>query len=258
MCKFKFSLVLGLLWLVVFDASHALATDSGFRVQNYSEWMSPALGGPSVPTVDGESLVSDFVDGRVWMDYALTPKYRILYWQRYFAFSFKEYSLYDPRIGFRWMQVFDVPGLTTTYDFYFLPGVSKLAEDSNRFLELGIRTNTSYEIPRSRWTVGVVTETNLSFYKQSQQAKNLWGVLAGMASYRLSSKLSTQHWFMFPIKYQQDSFAWDATRNPFVQNGLGWSATEAVWIGVFLNTYLLAAPTLQNTWASVWLNLAML
>lgn len=224
------------------------------RIQNYSEIMTPSLGGPLIPGPDGEGLAPASVDGRVWVDYALTQKFRLLYWQRYFIFPFNDYSIYDPRIGVRLLEIFDIPGLSTTYDFYFLPGISAMAQQANRVLEVGVRTNNTYLIPHSSWTLGMVTEMNADFYDGFNSGKSLWGVLAPWTSYKLSNHFSTQHWFVFPAKYEKGSLVWDATGMPFVQNGIGWNASESVWIGAFLNNYLFTSPTFQNTWASIWLN----
>jgi len=248
--------------LPVSETNRANSIQNKWRIQDYSEIMTPAINGTNIPTPQGGTLAPTLVEGRVWLDYAFTEKYRLFFWQRYFYFPFNDFSLYDPRIGFRWMQVFDIPGLTTTYDFYFLPGISQMAQDDNRILELGIRTNTTYSIPSSRWDLGIVTEVNAPFYQSGlnggDQTKKLWGVLAPWTSYKISKYFSTQHWFMFPFKFQQGSFSWDITGMPFVQNGIGWIASEAVWIGAFLNNYLFTAPTLQNTWMSIWLNLSII
>ena len=220
--------------------------------------MSPALDGPGIPNAQGASLAPPMEDGRIWIDYAITPNLRLLYWQRYFLFPFNDYSVYDPRFGVRLMQVFDVPGLTTTYDFYALPGISQMARSADRIFEIGSRTNTTYAIPRTKWDIGFVSELNVPIYGSVTQSKRLWGVLAPWASYKISNSFSTQHYFMFPVKFQQNTLAWDITGMPFVQNGVGWSATSALWFGAFFNNYMFAAPKLANTWMSLWVNISFL
>jgi hypothetical protein len=225
------------------------------RIQNYSEFMSPALSGSSIPGPRGERLAPALIDSRIWMDYKLTHKLRMFYWQRYFIFPFNDYSIYDPRIGLRLTDLIGIQGISTTYDIYILPGLSKLADAAGRYFEVGFRTNTAYRLPESRWDLGFVSELNASFYRSGMQGKSVWGVLAPYVSYTLSQKFSTQHWFMFPVKYENETLGWDVTGMPFVQNGIGWAASNEIWLGVFLNNYLATKPSLENSWVSVWLNL---
>lgn len=225
---------------------------------NFNEWMTPSLRSANIPNANGSPLAPTNIDGRVWLDCGLTPKYRVLFWQRYFIFPTGEISPYDPRIGFRIVNAFDIPHLSTVYDFYILPGITRMAHDVNRIFEFGVRANTTYSIPKSRWDTGLLFEMNATLYGEASQRKQVWGFFAPWTSYKISSRFSTQHWFTFPVKYQQGSLAWDITGMPFVQNGIGFSASKSVWIGMFLNNYLLAAPTLQNTWTSLWLNFSFI
>jgi hypothetical protein len=67
------------------ENSPASSPKSRLRIQNYSEFMTPALqgDGASVPDASGNALTGASLDGRVWTDYELASNWKLLYWQRY-------------------------------------------------------------------------------------------------------------------------------------------------------------------------------
>jgi hypothetical protein len=81
------------------------------------------------------------------------------------------------------------------------------------------------------------------------------------ASYDINPTFSTQHYCIVNFEHQRGKalhrFDWDYPM-PYIQNGLGINVSKVVWTSIFLNNYVNTAPTLKNTWASVWLSLTLL
>jgi hypothetical protein len=235
-----------------------------FRVENFTEFMTPQLLGDqkSIPDSNGNSLASMNLDGRLWADYEFIHNWRVLYWQRYIVAPGFGFQFYDPRFGIRFTQLLESARLATTVDIYVLPGVSQFATDANRHYSLGARFSSSYIIRESHWTVGAVLEMNYNVYHTGTTGADMTGFIVPYFSYAISSIFATQHWFVFPIKHNQGDaplqLSWDLTGMPFVQNGIGVKVAKPVWVGVFINNYLLTLPNASITWASLWLNLSFL
>jgi hypothetical protein len=202
------------------------------------------------------------------MDYEIKKDYRLLYFQRnrlifsnQGSLGHSEFQLQDPRLGIRMTQNFDHVGLTTTYDLYIQPGVTRDAQKIGRNFDFGVRTNTSYDISGSRMSIGAITDISVSSFNQSGSAADLVGVAALWGSYLLNTRLSSQHWVVVPFKHQQGTalthFSFDLPNMPVAQNGVGVSVSKRMWTSLMLNNYLFAVPSLRNTWASMWFNLTI-
>jgi hypothetical protein len=135
------------------------ATESRLRIRNFSEYMTPSLEGSSSAVPSTKSNIAGqgaFVPTNIFnifsIDYPITERLRILYYQRaYFFlgrdndFSGGQLVLRDPRFGIRMAKVFDVPGLNTLYDVYIQPKATynPVLSTKNNY-EIGFRTNTNY------------------------------------------------------------------------------------------------------------------
>ena len=236
------------------------------RVRTFSEFMTPSITGndTNVPTPEGDALFSTNAFNIAWIDYEVANNWRLLYWQRALVFFSgtpdapgMSVMARNPRFALRRTNVFSVPNLTTTYDLYVQPGLAPEATTQGRKLEMGFRTNTSYEFPHSKWSMGAITEFTVSPFSSTA---DYYGWAMSWASYDLNKTFSTQHYATVNFRHEkgaQGLFQWDEPM-PFVQNGIGVNISEQVWVSVFLNNYLTMAPTLKNTWASLWFVLTVL
>jgi hypothetical protein len=236
------------------------------RVRTFTEFMSPAFrGNPrNVPDEEGADLLPTNSFNIAWMDYEIAQDWKVVYWQR-FNINFAPTSRGDgihtvarnPRFALRKINLFDNPNISSTYDFYVQPGLAPEASESGRTIEGGIRTNTSYALPKSSWSVGAITEFTLS----KDKAASYYGWVMTWASYDLNPTFSTQHYvtvnFLNQTGKPLSKLDWDAPK-PYIQNGIGINVSKAVWASVFLNNYLLTTPTLKNTWASLWVAFTIL
>lgn len=239
------------------------------RMRNFVEFMSPGLSRSesSVPHYAGGPLVPAFLSGIFWTDYEFATDLKLLYFQKY-TLDFSGAStpsgvggrFLDPRFAVRASQVFKVTGMDTDYDLFVQPGVTAgFMPQPGRSFDVGIRTNTQYSIPASRFSVGAIAELTTTFYSEASQGADLSGLFVPWVSYQLSQKFFTQHYVVAPFKHRQgdrlDDLRWDITGMPYVQNGVGVSVGESTFVAVLLNNYLLTTPTLENTWASLWVSI---
>ena len=240
------------------------------RIRTFTEVMSPAFQehGTSVPDLNGTDLAPTNLFTIAWADYEITPNYRVFFWQRFMLFlandpttSAGSISPRNPRFGIRRTNLFKNPNISTTYDLYVQPGLAPESMSQGRSLEVGFRTNTSYTIPNSKWSIGEVTELNASFSDHGGPGSNAYGWSMSWASYEFSKPFATEHFLTFNFMQQRgDSWSqiqWDYPK-PYIQNGIGVNVTDKVWAALFLNNYILEAPTLGNTWTSFWLSLEFL
>ncbi len=241
------------------------------RVRTFSEFMTPSLNGESgsVPRFNGRSFSPTSIFHIFWTDYEIAPHYRVVYWQRMLLFlnsniDFQgiQFLPRHPRFAIRRTEVFDVPQLSTTYDLFVQYDVDNYYSTHNSF-EVGIRTNTSYAFPQSHWSLGMIQEYTTSYLTPNAQGNmRAYGWFMPWVSYEINSKFSTQHYVTMPFQNMRNApwttFIWDDPGMPYTQNGISMNVSETVWASVFINNYLLTAPTLQNTWASLWLSLTFL
>jgi hypothetical protein len=208
-----------------------------------------------------------------WTDYEIAKDWKLVYWQRaqiYFAetrtATAPDATLRNPRFGIRKVNVFKVPNLQTTYDFFLQPGLATegRSDIKGRSYEFAIRTNTSYNFPGTRWNTGLITEMTVSMASEMTEAAsknaNFYGWAMPWLSYDLSSHVSTQHYATVNFQQLRNSsrlLHWDDPM-PYIQNGVGFDLNSSIWAAAFINNYLGTAPTLANTWASVWLTLKVL
>jgi hypothetical protein len=174
-----------------------------------------------------------------------------------------KFRFLDPRVGWRQTNVISNPDfLGSTIDFYAQLPLSSQSQQQQRALDLGVQGNFSYLVPKSKLTLGVVTDVRGSFYQAALGNNNFQGFFAPWASYELSRKFSTQHWFNLPWRHKQedawDSIGWAFPGRPYIQNGIGLSANKFLWFSLMINNYVDTAPTLQNTWASLWVSVTAL
>ena len=239
-------------------------TQSRFRFQTYGEIMSPAISGDhkGIPTSDGFKLAPANIDGRFWIDYEISENMKFLYWQRYFGSFDNGFLLKDPRIGIRKLRFFEVAGLETTYDLFIQPGITPASQDTGRAIDIGTRTNTLFHLPKSNFSIGILAELVGSIYGKQTTANDMSGFFIPYLTYDFNSVFSTQHYFVFPIKHEIGTsathFQWDFTGMPFMQTGLGINVNRSIWVGLFLNNYLVAIPSLSNTWASSWISFSLI
>ncbi len=245
------------------------------RVRTFSEWMSPAVDGPenSVPSADGSTpLDPTNIFHILWTDYEFKKNFRLLYFQRLQS-NLTENSnapsgtaWSDPRFALRMTDFFASKQWTTTLDLYYHAPTSDSSRTINRTGEVGAQWAGLYSIPRNRWSVGFLSEIRRSFFSTSGSGGSTWsGFVAPRAQYEINSKLTTQHWLVAPYRQVRaagseidGAWRWGYPYKPFLQNGLGWTATEQIWLGLLVNNYVGERPTLSNTWASAWLSLTVL
>ena len=80
------------------------------------------------------------------------------------------------------------------------------------------------------------------------------------ASYDLNKTFSTQHYMTVSFQHVRETQGIQPDYPmPFnIQNGIGMNVTNKVWAAAFINNYLNTLPTLENTWASLWVALEIL
>ncbi len=242
------------------------------RMRTFTEFMTPAIDNHQnyIPWEDGSALLPTNTFNIVWVDYEIAKDTKIVYHQRFnmnYAASPRGEGVHtvfrNPRIALRRMNVFNVPNLNTMYDVYIQPGLAPESELAGRNLEFGFRTNTSYSIPRSRFTIGAYSEftTAICFNKPGPQgSSNAYGWLMPWASYDLNKTFSTQHYATVSFQHIRETqgIVHDYPMPLNVQNGIGINISENIWAALLLNNYLNTKPTLANTWASAWLVLSLL
>jgi hypothetical protein len=247
------------------------ALRSKTRMRTFSEFMTPAIDGDgkSVPETDGTAYAPTNTFNIAWVDYEIFKDWRIAYWQRFsvnFASTNNGSGVHtwarNPRFALRRTNVFNNPNITTTYDVYFQPGFAREGETRNRNLEGGFRTATSYVFPKSRWSIGAITEFTLSYASENIKSdNNMYGWVMPWASYELNSMFSTQHYFTLNFKHERPKPASDLSLDdpfPYIQNGIGMNVTKSIWAAAFINNYIGPTPSLRNTWASLWLSMTFL
>ncbi len=242
-----------------------------FRMRTFSEFMTPALAGKStsVPAADGSVFAPTNAFNIAWVDYEIAPNTKLVYWQRFnvnFASQVAGQGVHaiarNPRFAFRRLNVFNSDSVTTTYDLYVQPGVAPEATSAsaNRSFEFGVRTNTSYAFPSSKWTIGLISETTGSLSSRGGAGADFYGWFMPWASYDFTKVFSTQHYVT--LNYMHDrGTSWSQLQldgMPYIQNGIGVNITEKIWAAAFLNNYLTTAPTLENSWASLWVSTSFL
>ncbi len=241
------------------------------RMQVWFETMSPAFqGNPlSVPKANGTVYSPAFIQNISWIDYEMINGWKLLYSQKLNMNLAGKQSLSvtakNPRFGIRKSQVWKSSYLLTDYDLYLQPawGAKVLPPSTQQSFESGFKTSTTYIFPHSQWTIGFLTDIVFSFYSQNENSvgPNVYGGVQSWTSYRINSKWSTQHWIHLPFFQKSGTgISWDGGTGvqPYVQNGICFEMSPTVSMSAFINMHLLAAPRLQNTWASLWLNLAVL
>ncbi len=242
------------------------------RARTFTEFMTPALDnhGNSIPYENGGQLGPTNTANIVWVDYEIAENTKLVYHQR-FAMTYASTAtdpafstvFRNPRFALRKVNVFKVPNLTTTYDLYFQPGLAREAERAGRDLEFGFRTVTYYLIPRSKVTLGAITEFTLARSNQLNAphgSANLYSWLMPNASYELNKIFSTQHYLTLSFQHTRGTqgLQYDYPMPFNIQNGIGVNISENIWAAAFINNYLNTAPTWSNTWASLWLSLILL
>jgi len=245
-----------------------LKTQGKLRIRYSNEWVTPTVGSKTVPTPTGGIFGPSGVFNNLTFDYAVAHNFRLLYFQRVYMplgtnanFSRIQPVLRDPRVGVRWTQVFNDSHVTSTYDFFLQPQVTHNAFSTGNGLDIGVRLNHVYTFPRSKWSIGAITDIVTSYQNPNAKGPRCYGFFAPWASYEISPKFSTQNWlglnYMNPRSLAWYSLAWD-TPLPSMQNGVSWNFVENMSLSFLINNYLQAAPTLSNTWASVWFSLVVL
>lgn len=246
------------------------------RFRTFTEFMTPAVsqGDLNVPDRDQPGLMPTNLFNIIWADYEIAKDTKIVYWQRLILFpaadgvhpGFQALPR-NPRFAVRRVNLFNSSAVATTYDLYFQPGLAPEADAKGRNVETGFRTNTSYSVPTSRISLGMVTETTFSLSTQPEfefaahrsETSNFYGWLMPWASYNLTQALATQHYVTLNYQHNRGTsgLQWDYPL-PYMQNGIGMDLTKQIWAAVFLNNYVGVTPTLSNSWASLWLSMVIL
>ena len=229
--------------------------------------MFPALQGTGgfVPKPGGRPFVPPFLSTQVGIDFEIDPQLRLFYLQKGLLIWPKVSGgpmggrPLDPRFGIRKTQVLDLPQVTSEYDFFIQPGIfSAFVNQPGRSFDLGIRLTHRYEIPHSKWSVGLNFETVYTFYKEDTVSSDLTGLLAPWASYRLSQKFATQHWIYGFYRHLRNTpmskLEWDITEMPYFQNGITFYPSGSVQVSGLINCYLFELPSLNTIWGSIWIS----
>lgn len=238
------------------------------RIRTFSEFMTPSTNNHdyAVPNPDGTELNPTNIFSIAWMDYEVAEDTKVVYWQRFNTYLPQtptagafDTVLRNPRFALRKVNVFKNPNLTTTYDLYVQPGMAPEASLSGRTFEFGFRSSTSYAFPKSKWNVGLITESTISISDHATRSANFYGWLMPWTSYDLSKTVATQHYFSLNFEHLRGTQGLQLdTPMPYIQNGIGLNFSPEIFAAVFINNYVQALPTLANTWASVWLSLSIL
>ena len=235
--------------------------------------MTPSITGGtgSIPWEDGKALLPTNLLNIVWADYEIAKDIRVGYWQRMNVNLISSPRgngvhtvMRNPRFAIRKLNVYNVVGLNTIYDFYVQPGFAPESRPDamGRSLEFGFRTSHAYPIPASRFNVGLVTEVTKAFSFNGDPVANVYGWAMPWTSYDLSKTFSTQH--IMSVSFQQLSKdPWYRVVHDYpmplaIQNGIGINLSENISTSLLVNNYLNTAPTLKNTWASLWLMMTIL
>jgi hypothetical protein len=265
------------LTFLIFYSVGALAEQSTWenirlklRAGSFTEYMTPAFSGNpfAIPTPGGDPLSSHNISSFFWTDYQIGDELRFLYFQKHvvnFAALNSNSSgiiFRNPRFAIRKTKVFDHPNILSVYDFYLQPGIAPEADPSQagRAFEVGFRTNTTYALPGSNWNIGFISEFTYAFLNKST-GSDMYGGLTPWLSYTISKRFKTNHNltvnFLHPKGDTLFGFQPD-TPLPYIQNGVGFNVSDSLSASFLLNNYLSALPSIQNTWASVWLNVIFL
>lgn len=243
---------------------------SRIRMRTFTEFMTPGFqdNPSSVPHSNGSQLLPTNTFNIAWIDYKIAENYYILYWQRAVLTlaSIGQQGMNitprNPRFALRRTQIFNVPNLSTTYDFYIQPGLAPEATTAGRKLEVGFRTSTAYSFPSSKWSIGMVTEFTTAYSAGTQEGgADVYGWLMPWVNYSFSSVLSAQLYLPYNFQHIRRNAWYDFeldTPHPYSQAGLGVNFSDSVSASFLLNTYLNVTPTLKTSWASVWLSIAFM
>jgi len=247
---------------------------SKLRAGTFTEFMTPAafsIDSLKIPNTDGSGIAPSNVYTDAWAGYEFAPNYELLYWQR-FTVNLQSNNPYpgvhalarNPRFALRRTHVFNNPSISSIYDIYIQPGVAPEATLEGRSFEIGCRTFTNYNFPSSRLSVGAATEFTVSLSSSTSpitDRADIYGWAMPWLEYKLSKFFSTEHFVTVNYQHKQgtpwSSFDLDAYL-PFIQNGIGITFSDQLWAAVLINNYLIVAPSLQNTWASVWIMVSLL
>jgi hypothetical protein len=242
-----------------------------FRFQSSHEFMTPHLSGDStsVPNADGSELIGTNLLGFFWLDYRFTEGFRFLYYQRHQVLLDKTEShstvqtpLLDPRFGVR-QDINSTSGLNGYIDYFFQPGITPRSKTEGKQFDVGTNINLTYPLPASRWSIGTTTELTASYCTQEEECSDFAASFAPFLSYTLSNRLSSQHWLLFPFQHLKGNpaqkLSWDMpTNGPIMQNGIGFTMSDQLWLALLLNNHLTEPPQLRNTWLSLWINLTFI
>ena len=241
------------------------------RAKLFTEVMSPALESSAAVTPDPQGNAVDPVNAFniIWADYEFADGLRALWFQRLplnlsapDSSQSWDLTFSDPRVGLRLTDRIKLKGLTSTIDFYAHPGLSEGSRLRGRALELGLQASLSYAIPRSRFTIGAISDFRRSLYDRPGEGASFSGAFVPWTSYSLTERLSTQHWLTLPYRQARGArfadFDWNSPGQPYLQNGIGIALTSRLWTSLLVNNYLLTAPTARNTWLSLWVSTTLL
>lgn len=251
------------------------------KVGVFTEFMSPSL-----DNRNGSILFPDSTEWNptnafsiFWATYDIGEELKLVYFQRLLSFFTTNDYLnpgsssqlgqqgmsivpLNPRFAIRRTNLFKISGLKNAYDLYVQPGVTPGAINIGNTVELGFRTSQFYSIPQSSWTIGGMSEFTVLFYNKSGAGNDISAWAMPMASYNINKTFATQHWVTVPFRHERDTslfnFEWGNPKMPFIQNGISANVTEWLWTSVFINNYLLIAPTLRTTWFSLWVTASIL
>ncbi len=254
--------------VAVRDRSTDPVKSSTVRLRVFQESMLPALGSGSrfVPKSSGDLLIPMFTLSQFGIDEEVMPSWRLFYLQKIRVLwgTIGENTIltqfFDPRFGIRKTKLFGESAWQSELDFFIHPGFNRtILVQSQRLLDLGLRMTNRYPVPGTAWVVGGNFELVSTLYRAGSRDADWSGVLSLMASYRISSLVSTQSWIYGFYKHKKGEsltqFYWDITDLPFLQNGLSLSVSQNFTVSWMLNQYLGVTPSLNNMWMSLWLSM---
>jgi hypothetical protein len=240
----------------------------------FTEVMTPAIDSSSATVPDPSGAPFDPVNAFNLFQtaYAFSPRMSAFYLQRLPLNlnsldapqrSDLDLTFTDPRFGIRLTIPKDKGNWSRTLDLYTQPGLSEGSQRNGRQFDVGAQGNISYSTTNGKWTFGSLGEYRRNFFRSSATGiADFQGFVAPYINYNITEKLSTQSWGSFAYRHERgtdlNNVQWSGQGLPYVQNGLGYQATEKIWVAGLVNNFIGTAPTLQNTWFSLWISTTLL
>jgi hypothetical protein len=268
------------------------------RIQAYTDYSIKAIKSSGVPLSDGSVLGPALGDGRAWIEYAVTSRHRLLFWQPFgvdlsilspssqdsATMGLGLFSFRDPRIGYRIFDIFDsktsqaylpsessdaVPffplvsqqlgSVLSVLDIYWVPKLySSDKAQQKKTFEFGMRSSSVASFSTVPWDFGLMAELNYCAFHDPDLDSKFSGFAAPWAGFRIFPTLTTFHSLVVLVEVNKNGFNSGPFKEPFVGNGLNWSVTKVSTVTFLVNNFVSTMPSLSNTWFSVWYDISIL